>query len=280
MASDVPDVTGVAANDPARSTHRLFAPAKLTLSLAMTGLRDDGFHLIEAEMVTLDLVDELEVNELEVDELEVGAGSPITLRSGAGFVVDDVPLGPDNLVARALGLIGRTASVEITKRIPPGAGLGGGSADAAAILRWGGFTDLVAAGRLGADIPFCLVGGRARVSGIGDQIEQLPFVGRVLTVLTPPFGCNTAAVYKAWDDLGGPAGDHGNDLEPAALVVEPRLAKWRDQLGELSGQRPRLAGSGSTWFVEGAHPTPDGEPGEPRPIVVRTTPAGWTPATA
>ncbi|NCY17212.1 MAG: 4-(cytidine 5'-diphospho)-2-C-methyl-D-erythritol kinase, partial [Actinobacteria bacterium] len=84
----------------------------------------------------------------------------------------------------------------------------------------------------------------------------------------PPLACSTPAVYRAWDELGGPHGDHGNDLEPAALMVEPALAKWRDELAAISGQRPRLAGSGSTWFVEGSHP------GDGR-VVVRTTPQGW-----
>jgi 4-diphosphocytidyl-2-C-methyl-D-erythritol kinase len=80
--------------------------------------------------------------------------------------------------------------------------------------------------------------------------------GRVLTLVTPPFGCSTPAVYRAWDDLGGPTADGPNDLEPAALVVEPRLAAVRDRLGDETGQTPCLAGSGSTWFVEGAHPGP------------------------
>src|SRR5690606_13687507 len=79
------------------------------------------------------------------------------------------------------------------------------------------------------------------------------------TIVTPPFGCDTAAVYAEWDRLGGPVsgranGEAANDLEPAALAVEPRLARWRDQLGEATGRAPRLAGSGSTWFVEGAFP--------------------------
>ena len=78
-------------------------------------------------------------------------------------------------------------------------------------------------------------------------------------------GCSTVAVYRAWDRLGGPVGDNGNDLEPAALEVEPRLARWRDELAAATGLRPRLAGSGSTWFVEGAHP------GAGR-VVVSTTP--------
>ena len=79
------------------------------------------------------------------------------------------------------------------------------------------------------------------------------------TLLVPPFGVATAAVYQAWDVLGGPVSDNFNDLEPAALHVEPRLASWRDRLADATGQRPVLAGSGSTWFVPGAHP--GAEPG-------------------
>ena len=63
-------------------------------------------------------------------------------------------------------------------------------------------------------------------------------------------------MYRAWDDLGGPTAAGPNDLEPAALVVAPELARWRDELQERTGQVPVLAGSGSTWFVEGAHPGP------------------------
>ena len=122
------------------------------------------------------------------------------------------------------------------------------------MLRWAGFSDLDAAARLGADVAFCVVGGRARVTGIGEIVEPLPFLEQTLTLCTPPFGCSTPAVYRAWDEMGGPSGEHGNDLEPAALAVEPRLAEWRDALAEASGHRPRLAGSGSTWFVEGAFP--------------------------
>jgi 4-diphosphocytidyl-2-C-methyl-D-erythritol kinase len=233
----------------------LWAPAKLTLSLRVTGVRDDGLHLIDAEMVTLDLADRLEVDESGTGVRLAGGGPP--------------PGGDDDLVVRALVLAGRTAGVTLHKAIAAGAGLGGGSADAAAVLRWAGWEDLDAAAALGADVAFCLVGGRARVGGIGEVVTPEPHVDRTLTLLTPPFGCSTPAVYRAWDELGGPAGDHGNDLEPAALRVEPRLESWRDQLAEVSGARPRLAGSGSTWFVEGAFP------GEGRRVVA-TTPSGWT----
>ena len=233
----------------------LTAPAKLTLSLRITGRRPDGYHLIEAEMVTLDLADRLVV--------EPGDGLIVT-DAGAGITVDPesppgapgVSAGGDNLVARALGLVGRRAQVTLDKSIPAGAGLGGGSADAAAILRWAGFDDERRAAELGADVAFCLRGGRARVGGIGEIIEPLDFEPRTFTLLTPPFGCSTASVYRAWDELGGPAGPAGNDLEPAALVVEPRLAEFRDALAAATGQRPRLAGSGSTWFVEGSYPAP------------------------
>jgi 4-diphosphocytidyl-2-C-methyl-D-erythritol kinase len=221
----------------------LRAPAKLTLSLRITGVRDDGYHLIDAEMVSLDLA----------DTLVVGPGDSLTVRGPDGGVLD---LGPDNLVARALAAVGRTAAVELTKSIPAGAGLGGGSSDAAAILRWAGVTDLDLAARIGADVAFCLVGGRARVRGIGEIIESLPFEERTFTLCTPPFGCSTPAVYSKWDELGGPVGEGPNDLEPAALAVEPRLAEWRDRLGDETGREPVLAGSGSTWFVAGSFPGP------------------------
>lgn len=219
------------------------APAKLTLSLAMTGVRDDGYHLIDAEMVSLDLHDTLEISE--------GDGLEIVGPGGQTVDADD-----DNLVRRALRLCRRTAHVRLIKRIPAGAGLGGGSADAAAILRWAGYDDEVGAASIGADVAFCLRGGRARVRGIGEIVEPLPYEPRTFTLLTPPIACSTPAVYAAWDRLGGPSGDHGNDLEPAALAIVPELAVWRDELARATGRRPRLAGSGSTWFVEGAFPGP------------------------
>jgi 4-diphosphocytidyl-2-C-methyl-D-erythritol kinase len=221
----------------------LRAPAKLTLSLRITGVRDDGYHLIDAEMVSLDLA----------DTLVVSPGDGIVIRGPAG---DLIPAGTDNLVAKALELVGRRAHVELTKVIPPGAGLGGGSSDAAAILAWAGFTDLEAAAAIGADVAFCVTGGRARVRGIGELVEPLPYEDRTFTLCTPPFGCSTPAVYAMWDQMGGPTADGPNDLEPAALAVEPRLAEWRDRLGDATGAVPLLAGSGSTWFVEGAHPGP------------------------
>jgi 4-diphosphocytidyl-2-C-methyl-D-erythritol kinase len=223
----------------------LLAPAKLTLSLRVTGVRHDGYHLLDAEMVAIDLA----------DRLTFSAGDGLEVVGAAA----DVTSGPDNLVAKALRAAGRTAKVHLEKHIPSGAGLGGGSADAACVLRWAGVTDLSVAASLGADVPFCLLGGRARVRGIGELVEPLPIedlAGRSWTLLTPPVTVSTPAVYRAWDALGGPTADGSNDLEPAALLVAPELARWRDRLGKLTGATPVLAGSGGTWFVEGAF---DGE---------------------
>jgi 4-diphosphocytidyl-2-C-methyl-D-erythritol kinase len=239
--------------DADSETVTLLAPAKLTLSLRITGVRDDGYHLIEAEMVSLDLADTLTIGP--------GDGLEVDLM-GSGL---DVPAGDGNLVRRALAAVGRTAFVRLDKRVPAGAGLGGGSSDAAAVLRWAGVDDLALAASLGADVPFCVRGGRARVTGVGEQIEPLPHRDETFTLAVAPFGCSTPEVYRAWDEMGGPTGAGGNDLEPAALRVEPRLAEWRDRLGEATGQTPVLAGSGSTWFTRGAHP------GNGR-LVVRTVP--------
>jgi len=218
------------------------APAKLTRTLRITGVRADGYHLIDAEMVTLELADLLDID---------------PTRSGLdarGPYANGVPLDNTNLVAKALALTGRRAHITLHKHIPHGGGLGGGSADAAAVLRWAGFDDLLAASRLGADVPFCLVGGRGQVRGIGEQIEALAFVPLDITLVIPPLTVSTPAAYRAWDDLGGPTAHGPNDLEPAAIAVVPELAVWRDRIGDIVGAAPVLAGSGATWFVEGHHP--------------------------
>jgi 4-diphosphocytidyl-2-C-methyl-D-erythritol kinase len=222
----------------------LEAPAKLTLSLRVTGVRDDGYHLIDAEMVSLSLHD---VVTIDPD----GDGVSVT-----GRYADGVPTDAGNLVAKALRLVERRAHVSIDKRIPHGGGLGGGSGDAAAVLRWAGFGDARAAASIGADVSFCLVGGRARVRGVGEIVEPLPFVERTVTLVIPPLSVSSATVYRAWDELGGVTNgldDGPNDLEPAAIRVEPELGRWRDRIGEACGRTPVLAGSGATWWVDGEH---------------------------
>ena len=226
------------------------AAAKLTLSLRVTGIRDDGYHLLDAEMVTVDLVDSLSFGP--------GDGVSVVDETAGRLAPGAIPVGADNLIARALAVVRRRASVQVVKRIPVGAGLGGGSTDAAAVLRWARVMDPAIAVRLGADVPFCLRGGRARVTGIGETIEPLPFESRRFVLLLPPLSVSTEAVYREWDRLHGADGsgardteDSTNHLEEAAVSVAPRLATWRDRFADACGQRPRLAGSGSTWFVEG-----------------------------
>lgn len=217
------------------------APAKLTVSLRVTGVRDDGYHLIDAEMVTLELSDALLIVPATHSSLTV-----------EGPYADGIPTDPSNLVLRALDAAGVTAEVHLLKRIPHGGGLGGGSADAAAILRWAGVTDVDRAVRLGADVPFCVRGGRARVRGIGEIVEPLPPARRDFTLVIPPLVVPTPAVFRAWDELGGPTdGDTENDLTAAAIHVVPDMARWRDRITEVTGQTARLAGSGATWFVDG-----------------------------
>ncbi|MET0662399.1 MAG: 4-(cytidine 5'-diphospho)-2-C-methyl-D-erythritol kinase [Ilumatobacteraceae bacterium] len=225
------------------------AHAKLTMSLHVTGVRDDGYHLIDAEMVSLELHDLLSFERCDP--------STQPCLTAIGPFADGVPTDGTNLVARALGLAGSAAVATIDKRIPHGGGLGGGSTDAATALRWAGFgtsrPELERAGRLGADIPFCLVGGRAHVSGIGEVVEPLPHVARTVTLVIPPLHVSTPAVYRAWDDLGERSvGERRNDLEAAAIAVEPDLARWRRLIHERIDRAPTLAGSGATWFVEGA----------------------------
>lgn len=219
------------------------AAAKLTLSLRVTGVRPDGFHEIDAEMVSLDFCDELRID-------PAGDGLTVDGPFATGIGTDD-----SNLVSRAMRLAGRRAGVHLTKNVPHGAGLGGGSADAAAVLRWAGYDDLVGASRLGADVPFCMIGGRARVTGIGEIITPLEFRSVDVTLVVPPFHVSTPAVYRAWDSLPAHLQSTGrNDLEAAACVVEPRLVEWKERIIAACGATPTLAGSGSTWFVDGKHP--------------------------
>jgi 4-diphosphocytidyl-2-C-methyl-D-erythritol kinase len=215
----------------------LVAPAKLTWFLEVTGVRDDGLHELRSEMTTLDLADRLLMN---LDGDAVTFAHPVP-----------VPLDETNLVARALALVQRRAGVVIEKNIPVGGGLGGGSADAAAILRYfGGVSDEVAV-LLGGDVPFCQRGGRALVEGVGERLTPLDFEARQVTLMMPDFAVSTRECYRAFDELEsrGAARREPNHLEHAACAVEPRLAATLAWLRESYGEDVQLAGSGSTMFV-------------------------------
>lgn len=237
----------------------VIAPAKLTLSLHITGVRADGYHLIDAIMTTLDLHDTLTLhdtdqndtdqNDTDQSDTDQNDTSSVTYTGpySNGLVGD----GRD-LVSKALVACGRRARVEVRKDIPHGGGLGGGSADAAAIFRWAGVDDLDLAASIGADVPFCVRGGRARVRGIGEIVELVADQPGLVTLVVPPLAVSTPLAYRTWDEMGGPS-HPTNDLEPAALMVEPDLATWKKRIADSAGIEPTLAGSGATWFLLGDH---------------------------
>lgn len=227
---------------------RLVAPAKLNLRLSVIGRRDDGFHLLDSTFVLVDLADAL--------ELTAGAGElEVVGPEAAGLATDR-----DNLAWRGLdaALGDRAADVrlELRKRIPLAAGLGGGSSDAAAAWRLGhawlgtvpgtGPDDLAQLGRIGADVPFFAAGhAAARVTGIGEHVEPVPAVTAHAVLVHPPFGLSTRAVFgelqpNEWGRLE-------NDLLAPARRLRPELDALFASVAAAGGE-PRLTGSGPTIF--------------------------------
>jgi 4-diphosphocytidyl-2-C-methyl-D-erythritol kinase len=253
---------------------RATAYAKLTLSLRVLGKREDGFHELEALAVSI--ADPHDV--VEVEAVPHPGGITMEIEGE----VDDVPAGPENLAFRAAddlllraGRSGHGVRLLLRKKIPAGGGLGGGSADAAAALiavrrmLEVDVDDTVlaeVAAEIGSDVPFCVTGGAAWMRGRGELLTPVDLpVGLPFLVALPPFRLSTAAVYAAWDELGGPSSPRtvpalgpiaaitpelANDLEPAAEAVEPRLRAFREDL-EAAAQAPAiLAGSGSAYAVQ------------------------------
>ena len=244
----------------------LLAPAKLTVSLRVGPVRADGYHEIDAEMVTLDLADELAVRRGRIGSHGGGGGRR---RDSPTF-----PSRRDNLVARALASCGRTAEVRLAKRIPLGGGLGGGSADAAAVLRWAGCTDLEVAAppRLGRALL------RRRWAGPGPGgggAGHRRFHSRTVSTcccsrpsaLTPARSTGPGIASLA-ADAEARAGDAAAERPSpaAALAVEPRLAVWREAFGELAGCEPTLGGK---WLDLVRRGRPDRRPGTPAMPVLR-----------
>ncbi len=242
------------------------APAKLNLSLRVLGTRPDGFHELEALTVMVSA---------PADDLTVASGPAGTVALTVIGGGPDVPTDEENLVVRAArAVLGPDAGVRITltKITPSGAGLGGGSADAAAILRVLRDRDdldpavvLAAAAELGSDVPVCVDGRPAMLRGRGEVLEPVELAGELhVVVATPGFALATPEVFGAWDALAGagrprtvaaPAAvahlvpELVNDLEPAAERVEPGITAFREVLGRVTGSEPLLAGSGSSyWF--------------------------------
>ncbi len=244
----------------------LSAPAKLNLCLFVGPPRDDGLHEIRSLFEPISLADQLDVTEAPSDQV----------------VCPEV--GGENLAARALASLRERGwdhapvRVEISKRIPVAGGLGGGSADAAAVLRLAdGEVDGIeeAAAELGADVPSQLRPAFSLVGGAGEQVEPLPQPGEHAIVLLPDSqGLSTADVYAEADHIGlgrevsqleelehrlrdaVAAGasplDYTqllvNDLEPAALALRPRIGDALEALRAAGAARALISGSGPTAF--------------------------------
>jgi len=242
--------------------------AKVNRTLRVLGKRADGYHEIDTIFQTVDLSDRMDFLEGE------DAGGEVTLTiEGADLPADD-----SNLILRAAAaLANRTGArrgvrIHLSKKIPIGGGLGGGSSNAATTLI--GLSTLwnlqlsdaelhPIAASLGSDVPFFLLGGRARGSGRGEILEPLPDCPEEWLVLVfPGFSLSTAVVYGALaapaltdsvaatnlrgSDSGG--GPDRNDLEPAAESLRGELRRFRAALLDSGATSARLSGSGSTVF--------------------------------
>lgn len=253
---------------------RVLAPAKINLGLRVVGRRPDGYHEIDSLFLPLDLADELFIAAQEADaarvELEVDG---------------DAPADPSNLAVRAAHAFVQAAArplhvrIRLVKHTPAASGLGGGSSDAAAVLRtlderWPGrisTSELVAlAAGLGADVPFFLDPRPAQVGGIGERIEPVAGVASLALVLANPGqAVSTAEVYAGYDamelrsappppplpDLRDPAAVAGpltrvmhNDLEAAAVRACPAIAPVERALEAAGAVAVGLSGSGATAY--------------------------------
>ena len=252
----------------------LVAAAKINLSLDVLGLREDGYHLVEMVMQTIDLCDYITLDGVETGDIEIHCYHP------------HVPWGKKNLVWKAAHLLRKEygspemgASITITKNIPVAAGLAGGSADAAAALK--GLNQLWnlslppptlarLGARLGADVPFCLLGGTALARGVGEALTPLPPAPKLWVVLLKPdLGVSTAEVYNNYDsslvqrrpstqtliaalaaaNLPTMAASMANVLESVTFARLPILRQLKQRAMELGALAALMSGSGPTVYA-------------------------------
>ena len=251
----------------------LRACAKVNYALEVRGLRGDGYHEISSVLQSVSLADELEIE-----------------RSRGGFELsfepEGVEIGPveENTVYKAWALLWETSGHELPtrirlhKKIPAGAGLGGGSADAAAVLV--GMNELFDLGldaeqlrtigaRIGADVPFCLSGGTALAQGVGAILTPLPAPpAHRLLIAKPERGADTGGIYRAYDerDSGGIAsadqvvaalrsgnltelaGALGNDLEPVTTGLVPEVAALKREMLRAGALGAAMTGTGTAIY--------------------------------
>jgi len=275
------------------STRTVRAPAKLNIYLEVFGRRADGFHELETLIVPVRLWDSLTLE--ATPPASAGQPGPIVLSVRSCLPArasprsqDLPPTGDNNLVVRALKLLrdrsdcAAGARVELVKRIPMAAGLGGGSSDAAMALRlanrawrldWTRDRLLELAAEVGSDVPFFLFGGAAVCRGRGERVEPLSGIARLhFVIVKPPLGLSTTDVFRAHDALVGQAepADRGqldglvlalrrgrysklghfmmNRLAAAAATLSPWIDRVRSVLERLDCLGHQLSGSGSAYF--------------------------------
>jgi len=257
---------------------KIRAPAKINLYLRVVGRRKDGYHLLDTVLVPISLYDEIEIQRLKAARHRTRpSASPIKITCDHPLV----PAGKKNLVFQAADLIMKTAgvdqpiSIHVRKRIPVGAGLGGGSSDAAATLvalnrlfRLGySMRRLEKLGlSLGADVPFFIRRRPARARGIGERLTPLAnFPLLWLVILYPGFPVSTAWVYRrSRPKLTKPKVNTSitcfrssfaklreilvNDLEAVAIAKHPRIGMLKERLRCEEADGVLMSGSGSSVF--------------------------------
>lgn len=230
-----------------------FAPAKVNLTLHVTGRRPDGYHLLDSLVAFADVGD--------VVRVAPGNGLTVTGPFAAG-----VPTDGRNLICKALDLAGQARAVTLDKQLPHPAGIGGGSSDAAAVLR------LVKASltaeqvlTLGADVPVCMDPRAARMRGIGDVVDRVTLPPLHAVLVNPGLSMPTAEVFRAlrtpenapmgdvpvWNeaaDLIRWLGTMRNDLEAPALHVAPGIGDVLAAIAQTGAGLARMSGSGATCF--------------------------------
>ncbi len=232
------------------------APAKLNLALHVTGRRADGYHLLDSLVAFAGMGDRVM---LEPGPLSLRIDGPFA----AGLSADD------NLCLRAAKLAGGDAAIRLTKNLPVASGIGGGSADAAAVLR-----GLARMGRplpdhpewLGADVPVCIGSRPARMQGVGEIVTPLPPLPAIpLVLVNPGVAVSTPQVFAAMErrdnpglppipsftglaDLAAWLAATRNDLEAPAQAIAPVIGQVLKALRVTGAASARMSGSGATCF--------------------------------
>jgi len=282
--------------------HDVAAPAKLNLFLHVVGRRADGYHLLQSVFVPVDWADTLHFERRTDGRLQRHDLGPL-------LPADDLCLRAATLLQRASGTpLG--VDIHLLKRVPWGAGLGGGSSDAASTLlalnqlwalHWPRARLLALAAQLGADVPFFVGGRPAFVEGIGERLTPIELPPMRFAVVKPAAAVSTPAVFAdpgltrdtapviLAGFLAGIAGLQGeaqdmhdmfgrNDLQPVAEALCAEVAQARQWLAARCGPS-RMSGSGSAVFARidaGAPPSATAPAGEVLDQLFDTLPAGWT----